>query len=332
MHKRIGIVLLFLFLSNNAVYSLAARHSERLPLQSDISEAQTRIVGGQPADAGEWPWMAIIADRGGSLEIDSECGGTLIHPQWVLTAAHCTIDFGGEPLSGLDVAIGVEKIDAPPEEYERIEVEKIVAHPEYDNFMLYNDIALLKLARPHSLPVARWMNSDDDASLVSSGTMATAMGWGLVSQEPDKDAETLMEVDLPIVSNEVCLDAWDEIWGPDSVVGTMLCAGYMEGGKDTCTGDSGGPLVVPDGQGGFLVVGLTSWGGEYCGEAGYPGVYTRVSEYADWIESIMQEASNPQTIPAISDWGLAILLISMSICAVCAIRKRQGKQTGLDSR
>lgn len=247
-----------------------------------------RIIGGDEAEPGDWPWMAgLVHARTSNTYQGQFCAGTLIDPEWVVTAAHCTT---GNRASDIDVIIGVHDLrnDLPAGIGERIPVRQIVNHPGYRSRGFKDDIALLQLERPVSgyLPAAPYTGDDSLAAMSS-----TAIGWGdtnrrlLVSDYPD----TLHQVDLPLVSNATCIDAYDD-WiptgTPDSQLDGMICAGYAEGGRDTCSGDSGGPLLVLMGAS-WELVGITSFG-DGCAKPGRYGVYTRVSYYQDFIENTLQ--------------------------------------------
>ncbi|ROT77357.1 putative trypsin-1-like [Penaeus vannamei] len=110
-----------------------------------------------------------------------------------------------------------------------------------------------------------------------AGKTATATGWGTTSSG-GSSSDTLREVDVTVLSNTACQSG---SYG-SAIKDTMLCAGST--GKDSCQGDSGGPLVFKDGGGNYDQIGVVSWG-YGCGARGYPGVYTRVNSYLDWIRT-----------------------------------------------
>lgn len=237
------------------------------------------IVGGSEADEGEYPWMAALYN--GDDPYWQYCGGSLIAPDRVVTAAHCV-----EGLLGIDlvdqvvntaqygqymVMLGSNSLLAGGDE---IPVLWIHVHPDYAQDGT-PDVAVLVLAEDATQAPIPWATPADEP-LYAPGTRATVTGWGALSENgPYPDA--LREVEVPIVSDDDCLEAYPFWLDP----GTEVCAGYKQGGKDACYGDSGGPLMVPDG-GGMLLVGIVSWG-EGCARAGKPGVYAEVAAVSDWI-------------------------------------------------
>ena len=260
---------------------------------------QRRIVGGIESDPNAYPWMAGITDAGGSSPY---CGGTLVAPKWVLTAAHCFLnsdETSVDTTKSVDVILG--RFDMAGQAGEIIHVAEIIPHPSYypsvsDDY----DITLLKLVRPSNQPVIALAGSDFSYSLVADGTPAKAIGWGntsSVSSEESIYPDKLREVDLPIVSNITCQASA----APMNVTITqnMVCAGYKEGKKDSCTGDSGGPLVI-QGMQGWVQVGLTSFGyGINCADPDTYGVYTRIPRLADWIENTICNPSEPRQGPVL---------------------------------
>lgn len=243
--------------------------------------AAPQIVGGSKALPGEFPWQVGLLDASVSNTFDAQyCGGALIAPNWVATAAHCVYDHGVQPPSSVDVLAGTTSLAVGGR---RVDVDAIYVHPRYDDRTSENDIALLHL--PSALPdrPVPLLTRAREVELAAAGTLATATGWGDTKIKGNRYPTDLMKVQLPIVTNRTCNDprSYD-----GDVKGKMLCAGYAAGGKDTCQGDSGGPLVVPDGRGGFVLAGLTSWGARCAAPRKY-GVYTRVARFADWAAGVM---------------------------------------------
>lgn len=245
----------------------------------DVSAPQ--IVGGEKAAPGEFPWQVALLDSSINNTFNAQyCGGALIDARWVVTAAHCVFDGRVERPSAVDILVGTTSLKSGGT---RVDVDTIVVHPRYNERTSENDIALLRLALPVDVETLPVVTLADEVALTSAGTLATAIGWGDTLVKGDRFPVDLRKVRVPIVTNRVCN-------GPRSYAGEvkvkMLCAGFAAGGKDSCQGDSGGPLVVPDGDGGFALAGVTSWGAR-CAAPNKYGVYTRVARFATWIEKVI---------------------------------------------
>ena len=255
-----------------------------------------RVIGGEAAKKGEWPWQVKILapDPEQRGRFGGHCGGSLIAPRWILTAAHCVTSgrSGKQDLFARDLLIveGKSKIDkviaVDGPDKPGLAVEDVIIHEDFDRKVFANDIALIKLSEPaKSKPAILASASDDEVE--AAGHPAVVTGWGYTKADhgwDDKYLPTeLQEVELPIVPREDCRAAYrDSSMRMNPIDERNVCAGYAEGGKDACQGDSGGPLVAQRPDKRWIQLGIVSWGAG-CAEAEHYGVYTRVAAFRDWI-------------------------------------------------
>jgi len=237
-----------------------------------------RIVGGQEAIPHSWPWQVSLRDSYG----DHFCGGSIIGKRWIVSAAHCA------PALEEGSTIGIAKhFPNDVESYEIVRnIETYFINDDYSREIQYDsDIMLIKLTEDieyddNSIPVCLPNPQEKSAE----GTECYVTGWGTLSSGGMLATE-LQQVMVPLLSLETCSqDGW---YDRGSLSDNMICAGYEEGGKDSCQGDSGGPLVChKDGM--WTLNGIVSWG-YGCAGARLPGLYTKTSNFIDWIEQITAE-------------------------------------------
>jgi secreted trypsin-like serine protease len=263
-------------------------------------EADTEmIVGGEEVKQGQYPWQVrLYASMDDQIGF---CGGSIIDDQWILTAGHCVLNTEA-------VMVGYGNVDRT--KTTKIPSEKIIVHPAYVAGEKA-DIALIKLAKP--IPNAAkisYVDAAQERSLMPAGAKVTVSGWGaiwdfpafqnavqvmagrstlserkLLSDEELQAPRKLHKVDIEVIDPMECKAVYESLQVPAFTIGdTEICATGPSGGKDSCFGDSGGPLfVAADNEQGYSQVGIVSWGPQ-CGNPLFPGVYTRVSSFSDWIK------------------------------------------------
>jgi len=232
---------------------------------------QSDIVNGEDADIEDYPYQAALLSTGGWSY--AYCGASIINEYWILTAAHCV---DGESASNTGVRVGNDASYA--QGGVTYDAAEIISHPNYNGNTMNNDIALIRLEDPISFnnstqPVVLMCDPQVELGVEDPGEMSWITGWG--ETEGTTNSTQLQVVGVPITTSSN--------YGGNQIDADMIMAGYSDGGYDSCQGDSGGPMVVlaADGET-FLQCGIVSWG-YGCAEAGYPGVYSRVSYFIDWI-------------------------------------------------
>ncbi|KAF6126600.1 serine protease 36 [Phyllostomus discolor] len=273
--------------------ALSPTQEESEDLDCGRLESSTRIMGGSDAQPGSWPWQVSLHQNGGHI-----CGGSLIAPSWVLSAAHCFVDNGTlEPAAEWSVLLGVHSQDGPLDAAHVRAVADILVPDNYSSVELGADLALLRLASPARLgPGVKPVCLPRASHRFAHGTACWATGWGDVQEaDPLPLPWVLQEVELRLLGEAACQCLYSRP-GPFNLtfqlLPGMLCAGYPEGRKDTCQGDSGGPLVCEE-HGRWFQAGITSFGFG-CGRRNRPGVFTAVAPYEAWIrEQVMGSEPGP---------------------------------------
>ncbi|CAH2234540.1 jg1680 [Pararge aegeria aegeria] len=262
---------------------IADRECQKI-IATTLPPLGSHIIGGENTSRGEFPHMVILGYNV-SGEYQFRCGGSLISHSYVLTAAHCL-----DSLDGINPTIarmGVVLLgDGSFNSRSDVRIVELIKHPNHTRRFKYNDIALIKLEKPVKFssnvsPICLY-TKDDDPSISLSIT-----GWGRVSVSKNIRNPLLQKATVTAVSKSECEKVHPVSRRvPNGITSEQICAGDPLGLRDTCQGDSGGPLQgLTTDDGFFRLVGVTSYG-RGCGTP-LPAVYTRVSRYLDWIESVV---------------------------------------------
>ncbi|KAJ8280279.1 hypothetical protein GJAV_G00052680 [Gymnothorax javanicus] len=237
-----------------------------------------RIVGGQNAEEGEWPWQV-------SLHIKNSghvCGASVISPIWLVTAAHCVQDNQKVKYSQpkmWEAYLGLHRQGVMGKLTEKRGIKRIIDHPYYNSYTYDNDIALMELDRPvtynkHIQPICLPSKSHD----FPAGKGVFITGWG-ATREGGYAASVLQKAEVRIINSTVCNDLMS-----GQITSRMMCAGILDGGVDACQGDSGGPLSAKEfSSRRMFLAGVVSWG-DGCARRLKPGIYTRVTKFRGWIK------------------------------------------------
>jgi secreted trypsin-like serine protease len=238
-----------------------------------------KIVGGKVAAEGAYPWqvslgVAWIADAYRA----HFCGGSVYSESWIITAAHCVK--GNQP-EEISIAAGTNYLGPGTI---RHNVRRIIVHKGYDPGTSDNDVALLELFEPLALNAKTrtipLLGKTAEPKLLTEGAALEVTGWG-ATNEGGAPVGNLRFVSVPFVTRETCNRP---LVYNGQITGNMICAGMLAGGTDSCQGDSGGPLTVTAPSASPALAGIVSWG-EGCARPNKVGVYTRVSQYADWVSN-----------------------------------------------
>ncbi|XP_066221989.1 enteropeptidase isoform X2 [Saccopteryx leptura] len=239
-------------------------------------EVGPKIVGGNNAKEGAWPWLAALYYNGNLL-----CGASLVSNDWLVSAAHCVYGRNLEP-SKWKAFLGLHMTSnlTSPQVVTRL-IDQIVINPHYNKRRKNSDIAMMHLeSKVNYTDYIQPICLPEENQVFPPGEICFIAGWGrLVHQGPT--ADILQEADVPLLSNEKCQQQMPEY----SITENMLCAGYEEGRIDSCQGDSGGPLMCQENNR-WLLAGVTSFGYQ-CARPNRPGVYVRVTKFTEWTKSFL---------------------------------------------
>ncbi|XP_039098970.1 anionic trypsin [Hyaena hyaena] len=218
-----------------------------------------KIVGGYTCEENSVPYQVSL-NSGYHF-----CGGSLISDQWVVSAAHCY-------KSRIQVRLGEFNIEVLEGDEQFINSAKVIRHHRYNSRTLDYDIMLIKLSSAAAL-TSRVSTISLPSACAPAGTQCLISGWGNTLSFGTNYPELLQCLDAPLLSQAQCEASY-----PGQITNNMICAGFLEGGKDSCQGDSGGPVVCKG-----ELQGIVSWG-YGCAQKNKPGVYTKVCNFVDWIK------------------------------------------------
>nr|API81376.1 venom toxin [Hemiscorpius lepturus] len=253
--------------------------------ERSAASRQPVIAGGWISQPSAWPWVVAILTS--NLRVEKFlCGGTMVSTKYILTAAHCFrrngVDQNRIPVARFIIRVGSNEND----QGQAHRIKKIMIHEQYRVGQHYNDIAIIEVNEPIVLSFfvrTICLPSSELQGRRMVGHEVVVVGWGDQSFGGIRDNK-LREVNISVLDREQCNNAYSTLASrsiPKGVTSQFICAGDPEGGKDACQADSGGPLMMPSSSE-WTIVGIVSFG-YGCAQRGFPGVYTKVSAYLNWI-------------------------------------------------
>uniref|UniRef100_A0A914WSW7 Uncharacterized protein n=1 Tax=Plectus sambesii TaxID=2011161 RepID=A0A914WSW7_9BILA len=261
-------------------YCQAIRGCGQSKVQPNVTIPNNFIVNGSPAVPGSWPWMISIAKDG-----EQFCGGSLISPQWVVSAGHCLQGWPKDP-SQFRVKTGFYHAGSHDSTETDIAPAEIWIHPKWDGALNGYDISLIRLSRPVPFPFNTWTNTiclPRPWEVVPDGQQCVTMGYG--DTEGTGSQQVLNQLVVPVVAMSVCNDSQHY---NGRLHDSQMCAGFEAGGAGPCGGDSGGSLACRRWDNRFAVQGMVSWGGgDGCAAPHFPTVFVRIAALLDFISDRM---------------------------------------------
>lgn len=258
-----------------------------------------RIVGGQPAKEGSWPWIAMLVKSSQQF-----CGASIISENWLITAAHCVASVNRR----VSAYVGRYHRSGDVKTEQELTVNKFIIHPDFDEKTLNNDIALIQVnekinfndyVQPICILPPNEVNVEKD--------LCVAAGWGTLKHETKTRPNKLYQVRLPLVKPKTCRKLYRHYFSDDFPRDYHVCAG--QAGRDTCQGDSGGPLMCFIDERKWTLTGISSFGFG-CGST-LPGVYTDTTYYYRWIKT--ESSSSWRNSPSFYTNLAVFILISLHV-------------------